>query len=362
VTGPAALDRESRSNVVLVIDDDPLPRMVAEALLRAEGYTVITADEGLAGVKLAREARPDLVLLDVVMPGLNGFGVCEKLRQTPEVADVPIVMVTTLDDRASRIRGLECGADDFLSKPLDPSELRARVRTIMRLNRYRRMATLTADLAAAYDATLEGWVRALDMRDHETEGHTLRVTTMTMKLAEAIGVPEEDLDHVRRGALLHDIGKIGVPDAILHKPGRLDPSERLIIQQHTVWAHQMLAPIPFLQRAIDIPYCHHERWDGRGYPRGLSSTDIPLSARVFTVVDVWDALRSERPYKPAYSPETARAILSEDAGAHFDPMVADLFLEFESAGLLDPARETADMAACGGADRAVSRTGADGCT
>jgi putative two-component system response regulator len=322
-------------NLVLVVDDDPLGRAVVAQLLRAEGCTVEDAADGQSGYEKAVQLHPDLILLDVVMPGLDGFQVCEKIRRKPGVEDVPILMVTSLEDRPSRIRGIESGADDFLSKPIDPTELRARVRTILRLNRYRRLAELNQELQVAYEATLEGLVRALDLRDHETEGHTQRVTSMTMTLAEAIGVPPEQLLHVRRGALLHDLGKIGIPDAVLLKPGRLTPDERTIIEQHPTFAYKVLETIEFLKPAVDIPWCHHERWDGRGYPRGLAGTQIPLAARVFAVVDVWDAVTSKRPYHEGMSREDARSILRKGAGSHFDPMVVDLFLELEAGGIID---------------------------
>jgi putative two-component system response regulator len=325
----------SPSNLVLVVDDDPLGRAVVVQLLRAEGCTVEDAADGRSGYDKAVRLHPDLILLDVVMPGLDGFQVCEKIRQKPGIADVPILMVTSLEDRPSRIRGIESGADDFLSKPIDPTELRARVRTILRLNRYRRMAKLNAELQIAYEATLEGLVRALDLRDHETEGHTQRVTTMTMTLAEAIGVPHDQLIHVRRGALLHDLGKIGIPDAVLLKPGRLTPEERTIIEQHPTFAYKVLESIEFLKPAIEIPWCHHERWDGKGYPQGLAGTQIPLAARVFAVVDVWDAVTSKRPYHDGMTRDEARAILRKAAGSHFDPMVVDLFLELEAGGIID---------------------------
>ena len=182
-------------------------------------------------------------------------------------------------------------------------------------------------LTNAYDSTLEGWVRALDMRDRETEGHTKRVTKLTVELARRVGVSEEELVHVRRGALLHDIGKIGIPDAVLKKPGPLDEEEWTLMRQHPVWAHEMISAVDFLQPALDIPYCHHERWDGEGYPRGLAGESIPLSARVFAVVDVWDALRSDRPYSEAWDEERVLAHLRDQAGEHFDPTVVEEFLE-----------------------------------
>jgi len=189
-------------------------------------------------------------------------------------------------------------------------------------------------LTNAYDSTLEGWVRALDLRDRETEGHTKRVTKLAVELARRMGVPEDDLVHVRRGVLLHDIGKIGIPDSVLKKPGPLDDDEWKLMRRHPVWAHEMISSVGFLQPALDVPYCHHERWDGQGYPRGLSGESIPLSARVFAVVDVWDALRSDRPYCEAWDEERVLAYLREQAGGHFDPAVVEEFLAMLTDGSL----------------------------
>jgi PAS domain S-box-containing protein/putative nucleotidyltransferase with HDIG domain len=185
------------------------------------------------------------------------------------------------------------------------------------------------DLALAYDATIEGWSSALDMRDKETEGHSQRVTEMTVRIAQAMGISEVDLVHVRRGALLHDIGKMGIPDSILNKHDKLTHEEHEIMQKHPLFAFEMLSQIGFLRPAMDIPYCHHEKWDGTGYPRGLKGKQIPLAARIFAVVDVWDALCSNRPYRPAWSKEKARAHINQEAGVHFDPKVVAIFLKME---------------------------------
>ncbi len=182
------------------------------------------------------------------------------------------------------------------------------------------------ELTVAYDATIEGWSRALELRDKETEGHSQRVTQMTLRLARALNMSEEEMISVRRGALLHDIGKMGVPDSILLKPGALTEEERAIMCLHTVYAYEMLAPITFLRQAIDIPYCHHERWDGKGYPRGLKGEEIPLAARLFAVVDIWDALSSNRPYRQAWPSEKVREHLRSLAGNHLDPQAVELFL------------------------------------
>jgi len=186
-----------------------------------------------------------------------------------------------------------------------------------------------AELEIAYSATLEGWVRALDLRDKETEGHTKRVTALTQVLAKSMGVEEEDMVHITRGALLHDIGKMGIPDGILLKPGPLTQEERELIQQHPIYAFEMLKPIKFLHPALDIPYCHHEKWDGSGYPRKLKGEEIPFAARIFSVVDVWDALVSNRPYRKGLVPADVRVSIREQSEFHFDPHVVDAFLDLK---------------------------------
>ncbi len=183
------------------------------------------------------------------------------------------------------------------------------------------------ELRLAYDATIEGWSHALDLRDKETEGHAQRVTEMTLKLAASMGINNTDLVHIRRGALLHDIGKVGVPDNILLKPGSLTEEEWEIMRMHPQYAYDMLASVTYLQKALDIPYCHHEKWDGTGYPRGLKGEQIPLAARIFAVVDVWDALSSDRPYRKAWQPEDVLGYIQDQAGKHFDPDVVELFIK-----------------------------------
>lgn len=185
------------------------------------------------------------------------------------------------------------------------------------------------ELEQAYQATLEGWVRALDLRDKETEGHTQRVTILTERLARFIGIDGEALVHIRRGALLHDIGKMGIPDSILLKPGDLTEEERDLIRKHPIYAYEMLNPIEFLRPALDIPYCHHERWDGTGYPRRLKGKEIPFSARIFPVIDVWDALISNRPYRKGLPPDEVRQHIQADSGKHFDPRVVEAFMKLE---------------------------------
>lgn len=200
------------------------------------------------------------------------------------------------------------------------------------------------ELASAYDKTLEGWSRALDLRDKETEGHSQRVTAMTLRLAEEMGVSGEEMVHIHRGALLHDIGKVGIPDGILLKPGPLTGEEWEIMRMHPTYAYELLKPIKFLEPALDIPYCHHEKWDGTGYPRGIKGEEIPLAARIFAVADVWDALRSNRPYRSARPREMVMAYIKEQSGRHFDPQVVEAFLRLEGANVSRPLAQTAPVA------------------
>jgi PAS domain S-box-containing protein len=195
-----------------------------------------------------------------------------------------------------------------------------------------RVLVRTRELAEAYDTTLEGFARALELRDKETEGHSRRVTENTLKIAQRIGISNEVLEDIRSGAILHDIGKISIPDEILHKPGKLTMAERMIINQHPETAYKLLSPIPFLSKALEIPYCHHEKWDGTGYPRGLKGEEIPLSARIFAVADVWDALSNDRPYNKAWPREKIIAYFREESGKHFDPMITRVFLSMVEKG------------------------------
>jgi HD-GYP domain-containing protein (c-di-GMP phosphodiesterase class II) len=200
---------------------------------------------------------------------------------------------------------------------------------------FRDLQRSNSELMLAYEATLEGWSAALDLRDRETEGHTQRVTLMTIDLAEAMGINEWELVNIRRGALLHDIGKMGIPDNILLKPDKLNDEEWEHMRMHAVYAYNLLSNINYLRDALDIPYCHHEKWNGTGYPRGLKGEEIPLAARIFAVADVYDALTSDRPYRNGWSPEEAMAYIREQSGHYFDPNVVDVFLRL----FREPARK-----------------------
>ena len=325
---------EESKSTILIVDDEASGRDTLEAILEPEGYILVMAENGYQAIEKAVQIKPDVILLDVMMPGMNGFEVCRRIRSEEQLAEIPILFLTALDDRQSLLNGLEAGADEFISKPFDRFELRARLLGITRLNRFRKLSEerlnleiAHVELKAAYEATIEGWSRAMDLRDRETEGHTLRVTELTLELAKLVGMPQNELVHVRRGALLHDMGKLGIPDSILLKPDKLNTDEWELMRQHPQLAYDMLYPIEYLHPALDIPYCHHEKWDGSGYPRGLKGEQIPLSARIFAVVDVWDALTSDRPYRGALGRDEVLEYIKEQSGKHFDPQIVGLFLQ-----------------------------------
>jgi putative two-component system response regulator len=322
------------SSTVLIVDDEYSGRETLQSVLEGEGYNLIMAENGLQAIEKAKAHQPDVILLDVMMPGMTGFEVCERIRSDPQVAEIPIIILTALDDRDSLLTGLKSGADDFISKPFDRFELRARLIGITRLNRFHKLVDEREKLQQAhqhlldaYDATIAGWSHAMDLRDRETEGHSQRVTELTLKLAKAFGIQENELTHIRHGALLHDMGKLGIPDSILQKPDQLTNEEWVVMRKHPQLAYELLYPIEYLRPALDIPYSHHEKWDGTGYPRGLKGEEIPLSARIFAIVDVWDAITSDRPYRPAYTIDQALSHIREQSGKHFDPQVVDVFFK-----------------------------------
>jgi len=322
------------TSTILIVDDEIAGLHTLESILDGQGYQIVMAQNGPEALKKTRELLPDVILLDVMMPGMDGFEVCRTIRNDPLLAEIPIIMLTALDDRKSLLLGLESGADDYITKPYDRYELRARLLGITRLNRYRKLLNERANLEeahekllSAYDATIEGWSHAMDLRDKETEGHTLRVTELSEKLGRIMGISADELVYMRRGALLHDIGKLGVPDSILLKPDKLTNEEWAIMRQHPKYAYDMIQPIEYLRPALDIPFCHHEKWDGSGYPNGLKGNDIPLTARIFAIIDVWDALTSDRPYRPAWEREKVLEYIKNESGKHFDPYVVEQFIK-----------------------------------
>ena len=327
---------------VLYVDDYPLDRALVRHALEVEGDGFELTEAASRAEFEAALARGgfDLVLSDFNILGFEGLQVLAAVNAMP--TPVPVVIVTGTGSEEVAVAAMKQGAADYVIKTpkhiqrlpmtilaalekrrLELESARARERSAELLEHLRRT---NADMTRAYNATIEGWSRALDLRDKETEGHTRRVTETTLELARAMGIPEDDLVHVRRGALLHDIGKLGVPDQVLLKPAPLTDEEWEVMRRHPEYARLLLSPIEFLRPALDIPLCHHERWDGTGYPRGLRGEEIPLVARIFAVVDVWDALRSDRPYRPALGEQEALGYLHRSAGSHFDPAVVEAFL------------------------------------
>jgi len=291
---------------------------------RAAERERVRLGDGVAG-KAARERRT------IAVPDLSDVEMSDGLRKVADEEGVRAVYAVPLIAKGQVIGVL----DVLFRKPYAASEdwlefcealAGQAAMAIESCKSFEDLQRSNLELSLAYDRTIEGWSRALDLRDKETEGHTQRVTEMTMRVARLAGISEAELVHVRRGALLHDIGKMGIADAILLKPGPLTDDEWVVMRQHPVFAVELLSPIEYLRPALDIPYCHHEKWDGSGYPRGLKGEQIPLASRLFSVVDVWDALRSDRPYRAGWRDEEVREYIRAQAGSGLDPKAVELFL------------------------------------
>jgi putative two-component system response regulator len=274
---------------ILVVDDDEDQRRVLAQLLKRYGFEVITAADGEEALELVKSDEPDLVLLDVNMPGLDGFEVCRRIKANPETRLTPVILVTALTATEDRVRGIEAGADDFLSKPVDRNELLARTRSLLNLKAY-------VDELERAEAVLFSLARSIEARDPYTGEHCERLSEQSVRLGRKIGLSEEQLTALRRGGVLHDIGKVAVPDAILLKPGPLTPEEFDIMKVHTIVGERICSPLKTLQLVLPIIRHHHEKLDGSGYPDGLSGEEIPLTARLLQIVDIYDALTTRRPY------------------------------------------------------------------
>jgi putative two-component system response regulator len=305
---------------ILVVDDSPFDLQVLEDQLVSEGYLVSTARDGEdALAKVATEA-PDLILLDVIMPKLDGFEVCRRLKSDGRTILIPVVMITSLQATQERIRGLEVGADEFLSKPFNQQELMTRVRSLLKLKRH------TDELESA-ETVLFTLALSVEAKDPYTEGHCDRLARYSVGLGRRLGLSPEYLKALHRGGILHDVGKIGIPDAILLKPGPLSDTERVVIQTHTVIGERICAPLKSLRLVLPVIRHHHERLDGSGYPDGLVGEAIPLTARILQVVDLYDAFTTQRPYKPAYSSEQTFAVMREEtAKGWWDGRLVEAFI------------------------------------
>jgi len=332
------------SGRILVVDDEPYIRAVIATMLEKSNYLPVLAANGQEAIEhLEHDAPYDVVLSDIMMKGMDGIGLLEKLRETHP--DTPMIMVTAMHDVSIAISAMRKGAYDYLLKPFAREQLLA---TVGRALDYRRLVQQNSmyrqnleelvsartemlrqamnDLERSYDITLEALGDALDLKDAETEGHSKRVTAYTIALARRMGVSAQQMRVVARGAFLHDIGKMAIPDAILLKPGRLSPEEQAIMREHCARGYQILRKIPFLREAAEIVFSHQEHFDGSGYPRGLRGEQIPLGARIFAVADTLDAITSDRPYRKANTFEAARKEIRRCAGTQFDPAVVEVFL------------------------------------
>ena len=318
---------------ILICDDDPAVRGTLTRLLTHAGYTITAVGTGAQALAEVSREHPDLILLDVGLPDMSGFEICQRLRRAPDGDRLRIAMITGLTDAEARIAGLECGADDFLNKPFEFPVLLARVRALLRIRQLTDMLESTENVIVALARTVEA-------RDAYTDAHLWRIAEYSCAVMRALGASEQDVKDTWYGGLLHDIGKIGVSDAVLHKPGRLTPEESAQMEQHPDIGAGIVATMRFASRVGPLVRFHHERWDGHGYPLGLSGEQIPLGARVIAVADSWDAMTTDRPYRKALEPEVAVKRLQEGAGSQWDAQVVDMFVRLLRSGGLQSALES----------------------
>ncbi len=338
---------------ILVVDDELVNRKVIEGFLKAFGHECTLAESGVQALDLV-DPSYDLVLLDIMMPEMDGFSVLRELRQRAEVNDLPVIMVTALNSKEDRLKAVEAGANDFVAKPIDRTELKVRMTSLLgmkaaqdEVKRYQialedmvRVRTEALALAvenlralqkgteAAHLETIYCLSSAAEYKDEETAQHIKRMSLCSALLARKLGLPDHECHVIQHSSPMHDIGKIGIPDAILLKPGKLTADEWVVMKKHTLIGSQILstATSEYLECGRVIALTHHERWDGTGYPTGLAGEDIPLHGRICAVADVFDALLSKRPYKQPFTVAQTLEILSAGRGTHFDPRVLDLFL------------------------------------
>ena len=328
---------------VLIVDDQSISRMILEELIRSIGPDIETQSfaDPVAALEWGKHHSHDLVITDYKMPNMDGAEFTQWLRQIPSCSDVPVVIITCVEDKAVRYRALESGATDFLTKPIDHNECRARCRNLLTLRQQQRIikdrarwlereiTQKTEELRLREEETLLRLAKAGEFRDEDTGNHVFRMARYSRMIAEQLGFSEDRCDLIEHAAPMHDIGKIGIPDYILKKPGRLTPAEWQEMQKHTIYGYEILkdSPSKYLQLGSVIALAHHEKFDGTGYPDGLSGDRIPIEARIVTVADVFDALTSLRPYKEAWAVEQALELLASERGQIFDPECIDAFLQ-----------------------------------
>ncbi len=310
--------RRSAGTIVVADDMAPLRETLCETLT-TDGYTVLPAEDGDVAMSLVRSKSPDLVLTDINMPSLNGIELCRRLKENPATRLIPVMLLTGLDGPRERLAGIDAGADDFLTKPVNTSELRARVRSLMRLKRF------TDELDSA-ESIIISLALTVEARDTYTGGHCERMAAYAATLGAHLGLTLDEVGALRRGGYLHDIGKVAIPDSLLQKAGPLTADEFEIVKRHTEIGDRLCGNLRLLRLVRPIVRCHHERADGSGYPDGLAGDEIPLLAQIMGVVDVYDALTTDRPYRSALSAEDACATLEQEADRGWRR--ADLVREF----------------------------------
>lgn len=296
---------KDHSPTILIADDIEANRELLTEILSAERYRIVQAEDGDEAMQLLEEGEVDLALLDVMMPARSGFAVCRALKSNPDTRLIPVVLVTSLSASEDRMQGIESGADDFLNKPVNKEELLARVRSLLKIKQF------TDELEHA-ENVLFALALSIEAKDPYTEGHCDRLSESSEALAKRLSLSEEELVALRRGGVIHDIGKVAVPDQILLKPGPLTPDERKVMQQHTVVGAGICSPLKSFRSVLPIIRHHHEKIDGSGYPDGLKGDKIPLTARILQTVDIYDALTTDRPYRKAMAPEQALGVMREE--------------------------------------------------
>jgi len=314
------VDKPESAGRILVVDDNPHARELLRAALMAEGYTVTLAEGGEEALAKVAEEVPELILLDINMPGLNGYEVCSRLKGTEATRLIPIIFLTSMSDLEDRLRGIEVGADDFLTKPFRKVELLARAKSLLRVKRLN-------DRLENAENVLFALANAIEAKDPYTEGHIFRVATLALKLGRRLGLSAEHQESLWKGGILHDIGKIGVPDAILNKAGRLTPEETAQMQVHAIVGERICQPLRSIRYLLPVIRHHHEKFNGTGYPDGLRGEAIPITARIVGIVDMYDALITDRPYRPRLSREEAFGILRAGAAdGTLDPELVASFI------------------------------------